>query len=57
MAQEFGLKIVSVADLIKYRLKTESLIERGEAVKLPTRYGDFTMILSCKRRPEKSTWR
>ncbi|HHU96229.1 MAG: bifunctional 3,4-dihydroxy-2-butanone-4-phosphate synthase/GTP cyclohydrolase II [Bacteroidota bacterium] len=44
MAQEFGLKIVSVADLIKYRLKTESLIERGEAVKLPTRYGDFTMI-------------
>ncbi len=44
MAQEFGMKIVSVADLIKYRLKTESLIERGEAVKLPTRYGDFTMI-------------
>ncbi len=44
MAQEFGMKIVSVVDLIKYRLKTESLIERGEAVKLPTRYGDFTMI-------------
>lgn len=44
MAQEFRMKIVSVADLIKYRLKTESLIERGEAVKLPTRYGDFTMI-------------
>ncbi len=44
MAREFGMKIVSVADLIKYRLKTESLIERGEAVKLPTRYGDFTMI-------------
>jgi 3,4-dihydroxy 2-butanone 4-phosphate synthase/GTP cyclohydrolase II len=44
LAQEFGLKIVSVADLIKFRLKTESLIERGQAVKLPTRYGDFTMI-------------
>lgn len=44
MSEEFGLKIVSVADLIKYRLKTESLIERGEAVKLPTGYGNFMMI-------------
>jgi len=44
MAQRFNLKIVSVADLIKYRLQTESLIERGEAVHLPTEYGDFTMI-------------
>ena len=44
MAKKFDLKIVSVADLIKYRLKTESLIERGEAVKLPTEYGDFKMI-------------
>ena len=43
-SKEFGLKIVSVADLIKYRLKTESLIERGEAVKLPTAYGNFQMI-------------
>ena len=44
MAKKFDLKIVSVADLIKYRLRTESLIERGEAVKLPTEYGDFKMI-------------
>ncbi len=44
MSTEFGLKIVSVADLIKYRLKTESLIERGEAVQLPTEYGNFMMI-------------
>ncbi len=44
MSKEFGLKIVSVADLIKYRLKTESLIERGEAVQLPTEYGTFMMI-------------
>ena len=44
MAKKFDLKIVSVADLIKYRLKTESLIERGEAVKLPTEYGDFKMV-------------
>ncbi len=44
MARKFNLKIVSVADLIKYRLQTESLIERGEAVHLPTQYGDFKMI-------------
>lgn len=44
MAAQFNLKIVSVADLIKFRLQTESLIERGEAVHLPTAYGDFTMI-------------
>ena len=44
MARKFHLKIVSVADLIKYRLKSESLIERGESVHLPTAYGDFRMI-------------
>jgi 3,4-dihydroxy 2-butanone 4-phosphate synthase/GTP cyclohydrolase II len=44
MAREFNLKIISVADLIKYRLQTESLIERGEEVHLPTKYGDFMMI-------------
>lgn len=44
MAKKFDLKIVSVADLIKYRLKTESLIEKGEAVNLPTEYGDFKMV-------------
>ena len=44
MARKFDLKIVSVADLIKYRLKSESLIERGESVHLPTAYGDFRMI-------------
>ena len=44
MAKEFDLKIVSVADLIKYRLKTESLVQRGEEVHLPTEYGDFRMI-------------
>ena len=44
MAQEFDLKIVSVADLIKYLLKRESLIERGEQVVLPTEYGNFHLI-------------
>lgn len=44
MAEEFNLKIISVADLIKYRLKTESLVDRGEEVHLPTLYGDFHMV-------------
>lgn len=44
MAKEFDMKIISVADLIKYRLKTESLVERGEEVHLPTQYGDFHMV-------------
>lgn len=44
MAKDFDMKIISVADLIKYRLKTESLIERGTEVHLPTEYGDFMMI-------------
>jgi 3,4-dihydroxy 2-butanone 4-phosphate synthase/GTP cyclohydrolase II len=44
MARKYKMKIVSVADLIKYRLQRESLIERGEAVQLPTGYGEFRMI-------------
>ncbi|HHV86692.1 MAG TPA: bifunctional 3,4-dihydroxy-2-butanone-4-phosphate synthase/GTP cyclohydrolase II [Petrimonas sp.] len=44
MAKEFNLKIISVADLIKYRLKTESLVNRGEEVHLPTQYGNFHMV-------------
>jgi 3,4-dihydroxy 2-butanone 4-phosphate synthase/GTP cyclohydrolase II len=44
IARKFDLKIVSIADLIKYRLQSESLIERGETAHVPTKYGDFTMI-------------
>ena len=44
MAEEFNLKIISVADLIKYRLKTESLVDRGEEVHLPTLYVDFHKV-------------
>jgi len=44
MAQQFDLKIVSVAALIEYRLRTESLVERGVEAHLPTEYGDFHLI-------------
>jgi 3,4-dihydroxy 2-butanone 4-phosphate synthase/GTP cyclohydrolase II len=43
-AGEYGIKIVSVADLIRYRLGREKLVEREVAVNLPTEYGDFKVI-------------
>ncbi|HKK81563.1 MAG TPA: bifunctional 3,4-dihydroxy-2-butanone-4-phosphate synthase/GTP cyclohydrolase II, partial [Prolixibacteraceae bacterium] len=44
IANKFNLKVISIADLIAYRIEKESLIKRGEAAKLPTKYGDFTII-------------
>lgn len=43
-ADQWGLKLISIRDLIAYRLRTESLVERGEEVHLPTAYGDFRLI-------------
>lgn len=43
-ADEHKLKIISVADLVKYRLERESLIEKGVEVNMPTEYGDFHFI-------------
>ncbi len=40
-AEEFGLKMVTVADLIRYRRRTEHLVERTSTVHLPTPHGDF----------------
>ncbi|MBS3807424.1 MAG: bifunctional 3,4-dihydroxy-2-butanone-4-phosphate synthase/GTP cyclohydrolase II [Bacteroidales bacterium] len=44
IADKFNLKIISIEDLIAYRIRQESLIERGVRVKLPTEYGDFELI-------------
>ena len=43
-AREHGLKIITIKDLIAYRLKQESLIEVGEEVDMPTQYGHFRII-------------
>lgn len=43
IAEKFGLKIISIADLIAYRLQNESLIEQGETVDMPTAYGHFKL--------------
>jgi len=40
--QKHNFKIITIADLIIYRRKTESLIERVTVVDMPTRFGDFT---------------
>ena len=43
VADRFDLKLVSIEDLIKYRLERESLIEMEERVNMPTEYGDFKL--------------
>jgi 3,4-dihydroxy 2-butanone 4-phosphate synthase / GTP cyclohydrolase II len=42
--ERHGLKMITVADLVEYRRRHEKLVERGAAVRLPTEYGDFTVI-------------
>lgn len=44
IARKFDLKIVSIKDLIEYRLKTDSLIEEIVRVDMPTKYGHFKLI-------------
>jgi 3,4-dihydroxy 2-butanone 4-phosphate synthase/GTP cyclohydrolase II len=44
ISKRFDIKIITIKDLISYRLKTESLVERGVEVKMPTKYGDFHFI-------------
>lgn len=43
-AHKFGLKIITVADLIAYRLERDSLVSREANAKFPTKYGDFRII-------------
>lgn len=43
-AKEHGLKIITIKDMIAYRLKKDSLVEMGETVDLPTMYGHFRFV-------------
>ncbi len=43
IAEKFGLKIISIEDLIEYRLNKDSLITKEVSVKLPTEWGDFEL--------------
>ncbi|MBO5611637.1 MAG: bifunctional 3,4-dihydroxy-2-butanone-4-phosphate synthase/GTP cyclohydrolase II [Prevotella sp.] len=44
LAKEWDMKIISIKDLIAYRLKKESIIEVGDEVDMPTEYGHFKLI-------------
>ncbi|MBK8145820.1 MAG: bifunctional 3,4-dihydroxy-2-butanone-4-phosphate synthase/GTP cyclohydrolase II [Bacteroidetes bacterium] len=44
LAAQYDLKIISIEDLIEYRLRTENLVEEQIRVKMPTLYGDFELI-------------
>ena len=44
IADQYNLKLVSIADLIAYRLKQESIVEKGVEVDMPTDYGHFRLI-------------
>ena len=44
ISKKFGLKIISIEQLIAYRLQKESIIQREAEVNMPTAYGDFKMI-------------
>lgn len=44
MAHKYGFKIITIEDLIAYRLKRESIIEKGAESTLPTRWGTFKVI-------------
>jgi len=44
MASKFALKIITIADLISYRLRHEKLVQRITEARLPTTYGEFTAV-------------
>ena len=49
VAKKWGLRLISVQDLIKYRLAKESLIQREISVKMPTHWGDFDLYAYTQR--------
>lgn len=44
MADKWGLRLISINDLVAYRLKQESIVEKGEMVDMPTAYGHFKLV-------------
>jgi 3,4-dihydroxy 2-butanone 4-phosphate synthase/GTP cyclohydrolase II len=63
VADKFNLKLITIKDLIAYRMKTESQIKREMDVKLPTAYGDFQLYAYSEKNTQeihmalvKGTW-
>ncbi|MDE6511631.1 MAG: bifunctional 3,4-dihydroxy-2-butanone-4-phosphate synthase/GTP cyclohydrolase II [Muribaculaceae bacterium] len=44
LADEWGFKLISIRDLISYRLQNDNLLEKGEEVDMPTAYGHFRLV-------------
>jgi 3,4-dihydroxy 2-butanone 4-phosphate synthase/GTP cyclohydrolase II len=44
VSKKFDIKIICIKDLIAYRLQTESIVDKGEEVDMPTEYGHFRLI-------------
>jgi 3,4-dihydroxy 2-butanone 4-phosphate synthase/GTP cyclohydrolase II len=44
IAEKFNMKIISIKDLIAYRMRHERLIQKEEEVNMPTKYGDFQLM-------------
>ncbi|MDR2912740.1 MAG: bifunctional 3,4-dihydroxy-2-butanone-4-phosphate synthase/GTP cyclohydrolase II [Alistipes sp.] len=44
IASKFDMKVVSIADLIAYRLRDESIVERGVTASMPTEWGEFRLV-------------
>lgn len=51
-SKEFGIKIVTIKDLIAYRVQHETLINREQEVSLPTQWGDFKLIAYTEKDKE-----
>ncbi|KAA6346134.1 Riboflavin biosynthesis protein RibBA [termite gut metagenome] len=44
VSEKFGIKIISIKDLIAYRMEKEAIVEKGQEVDMPTQYGHFRLI-------------
>ncbi|MDE5585486.1 MAG: 3,4-dihydroxy-2-butanone-4-phosphate synthase, partial [Muribaculaceae bacterium] len=44
LADKWGFKLISIRDLISYRLQNDNLLEKGEEVDMPTAYGHFRLV-------------
>lgn len=49
IAKKFSLKLITIKDLIEYRLKADSLIEEIVRVNMPTKFGDFKLVIFKER--------
>jgi 3,4-dihydroxy 2-butanone 4-phosphate synthase/GTP cyclohydrolase II len=54
-AKRHGMLMITIADLIKYRIRTESLVKRVAAAKLPTRYSDDVQVNVFENQVDKQT--